>query len=308
MLFYNNILFFYNSFIHLYNKTFNIMRRTFLLFAVLLLVSGNSITAQTSIVFINPSFEGTPTPHIAPPYWNACLPGCSPDTQPGSWGITLAPTNGSSYLGLVHQPSTGWQEGVSQELYDTLKLGVPYRFYVDLATTNTTLGSISPGPIELQVWGGDGTDTLCNHTELLWRSRNLTNLQWINFAVNITPSADYTYILFLCHSLDTDSSKVHCVLMDNLSAVAEVNEYNADAFNASVYPNPVSNEFSIQIMNSSPVSVSMQLKNLLGEVVMEKTISGKRSTISTKGISNGIYFLELKNRTFVLSKKLVISK
>jgi len=283
------------------------MKKIFLLLAIIG-CAGNSLHAQTTISFINPSFEGTPTPHITPPNWNACLPGFTPDTQPGSWGINLAPSNGSSYLGLVHFPSTGWQEGASQELQDTLFQGVPYRFYVDLATTNTTSGGITPGPIELQVWAGNGTDTLCNHEELLWSSYNLTNLTWINFAVNFTPAADYTYLVLLSHSLDSDPMQVHCVLVDNLSAVAEVNEYNADAFNASVYPNPVSNEFSIQIMNSSPVSVSMQLKNLLGEVVMKKNISGKQSTISTEGISNGIYLLELKNKTFVLSKKLVISK
>src|SRR5436305_14439820 len=86
---------------------------------LLFLTSGNLFSQCVPIPpinFINPSFEGTPQPHVTPGPWSVCMPGQTPDTQPGSWGINMPPTNGSTYLGLVHQPSTGWQEGAAEQL------------------------------------------------------------------------------------------------------------------------------------------------------------------------------------------------
>src|SRR5690349_11470033 len=113
------------------------------------------------INFVNPSFEGTPQPHVTPGPWSICMNGQTPDTQPGSWGITLPPTDGSSYLGLVHQPSAtlygpgGWQEGASEQLSTPFIAGTGYSFTVDLANVMTSQQGIGiiPGCAELQIWG-----------------------------------------------------------------------------------------------------------------------------------------------------------
>ena len=86
-----------------------------------------------TIAFVNPSFEGTPQAHVTPGPWSICMSGQTPDTQPGSWGVNLPPTNGNSYLGLVHQSSTGWQEGACEQLSSPLVAGTSYSFTIDLA-------------------------------------------------------------------------------------------------------------------------------------------------------------------------------
>src|SRR5687768_1205445 len=92
--------------------------------------------------FVNPSFEGVPQPHVTPGPWSICMPGQTPDTEPGSWGITMPPTDGSTYLGLVHQESTGWQEGASQQTSTPFIAGISYTFTVDLANVATSQSGI----------------------------------------------------------------------------------------------------------------------------------------------------------------------
>jgi hypothetical protein len=173
-------------------------------------------TAQTTVTFQNPSFEGTPgTANAPPPYWNACLPGYTPDTQPGVWNITLPPSQGNSYLGLVHQISGSWQEGVSQMLTTPLTAGTSYAFTIDLATTNSTQGGITPGPIELQVWGSNGGNSGCDLTELLWSSGNISDTTWQTHLVGFTPSASYSSIVLIAHNLGPADDPYICV--DNIA-------------------------------------------------------------------------------------------
>ena len=84
-----------------------------------ILSSFNMLFSQ-NLAVQNPSFEGPLGPHITPPLWGICMPGCTPDTQPGIWGVSLPPSDGSSYIGMCHQQSSSWQEGASQELLDSL--------------------------------------------------------------------------------------------------------------------------------------------------------------------------------------------
>jgi hypothetical protein len=173
-------------------------------------------TAQTAVSFQNPSFEGTPgTPGVTPPLWSNCMPGMTPDTQPGCWGVTLAPSEGSSYLGLVHQISSNWQEGVSQTLATPLMAGTGYTFAIDLATTHSTQGGITPGTIELQVWGSNGGNSGCDLTELLWSSGNISDTTWQTHIVNFAPSASYSTIVLLAHNLGSADNPY--LLVDNIA-------------------------------------------------------------------------------------------
>jgi len=178
-----------------------------ILFALILF---NGVNAQT-ISVINPSFEGAPKVHIAPSPWENCLSGQTPDTQPGIWEISVLPTDGNSYLGLIDDGNS-WQEGVSQVLSSPLISGTGYLFTIDLARSGPAGGGIVGSDVELLVYGGLGQ---CDKTELLWSSGNVA-LNWVTYNISFTPSADYTHIFLQCNALDGGQAYL---LIDNMSDI-----------------------------------------------------------------------------------------
>jgi len=174
---------------------------------------------QPIINFVNPSFEGTPGANLTPAPWTECMPGQTPDTQPGSWGVTLPASNGSTYLGLVAEPSANWQEGASEPLGTPFLAGVMYTFTVDIANSSSTGGGIVPGCAELQIWGGFGA---CDQNTLLWSSGNITPYdQWETYTVTFTPTQNFTYCMFQVHSLGCSSQPY--ILVDNIGSVVPSN-------------------------------------------------------------------------------------
>ncbi len=193
------------------------------------------ITAQCPVVmFANPSFEGALQAHLPPPTWTECMPAQTPDTQPGSWGISLTPTDGTSYLGLVSDTIpdfiTGeiWQEGVSQQLNLALVAGGQYSFTIDLANSSSTMGGIQPGCAELEVWGGFvACDDSSGTGQLLWNSSNIFPYDtWISDTVTFTPNQNYTWMMFRINNLGCSARPY--ILVDN---IRPINSYNPPLLN-----------------------------------------------------------------------------
>jgi gliding motility-associated-like protein len=175
----------------------------------------------------NPSFEGTPEAHVTPPGWDICLPGVTPDTQPGFWGCTLPPSNGSSYIGLVNQPSTGWQEGAGQTLSSPMVAGTTYNFTIDLATmasADPATGIILPPYCDqLQLWGGmAGVNSGCDQSELLWTSPVITNTTWQTYSLTFTPTQNWNHILLLIYTPPPACTDGQYLLMDNMSTITPI--------------------------------------------------------------------------------------
>jgi hypothetical protein len=125
----------------------NLNKMKKLLLSLFILSSCNMLFSQ-SLAVQNPSFEGPTGAHITPPLWGVCMPGQTPDTQPGYWGVYMAPSDGNSYIGLADNAS-GWEEGASQELIneltgntESMQAGVTYQFNIDLACRTFSLGRI----------------------------------------------------------------------------------------------------------------------------------------------------------------------
>ena len=85
----------------------------YLVCAVQLFPGISKTSAQISVV--NPSFEGTSQAHVVPSPWSRCEGSGTPDTQPGQWGINLAPSDGNTYISCLYDGSGnhGWIEGAS---------------------------------------------------------------------------------------------------------------------------------------------------------------------------------------------------
>ncbi|MCK9613654.1 MAG: PKD domain-containing protein [Bacteroidales bacterium] len=203
------------------------MKKTVYLFLILLNIT-TFVMAQCGGVILtvnNPSFEGTPEPHVTPPGWDICMPGNTPDTQPGSWGINLPPYEGSSYIGLVWGGSS-WVEGASQTLSSPMVAGTTYEFTLALATTASTGGGILPGCVELQIWGNMGGNSGCDHSELLWSSGDVFDAahmdQWVVHTVSFTPSQNWGHLLFSVYNLGCSDQPY--IMLDDLSAIVPITD------------------------------------------------------------------------------------
>lgn len=182
---------------------------------LVILIMSKALFAQcgsgNTILVNNPGFEGQPGTHIVPSPWNTC--GITPDTQPGSWGVTQPSSEGDSYLGLVYG-GPNWQEGVSQQLTQPILSGNNYTFNIDLSATNATGGGIdSSSHGILEVWGGNA---ICAKTELLWSSPLITHVGWETYLVSFIPSSTYEYIYFL-----NNGQQMGYILVDNISSVVD---------------------------------------------------------------------------------------
>ena len=184
------------------------MKKNYLLFFLLLILS-NSYSQCPSGQFgiTNPSFEGPVGAHITPSPWSTC--GITPDTQPGYWGINLAPSDGSSYVGLVNG-GPGWLEGVSQTLSSSLLAGFTYNLTIDLAMGNSNQGGIQPAPTRIKIYGGNA---VCQKTQLLWTSPTISHVTWQKYNIILAPNQNFTSIYIV---IDDTSPLNSYMLIDNI--------------------------------------------------------------------------------------------
>ncbi|MCB9185628.1 MAG: PKD domain-containing protein [Flavobacteriales bacterium] len=164
-------------------------------------------TQLVPLEVINPGFEGPTAPHVTPAPWSTC--GITPDTQPGSWGVTLPPSEGSSYVGFVYG-SASWQEGASQQLSGAMQAGVQYDFTIDLSATPASGGGINPNSFcSMEVWGASA---ICQRQQLMWSSPVITHYGWQTYTVSITPTQNWTHIYFICNC-----GPLGYILLDNIT-------------------------------------------------------------------------------------------
>lgn len=132
-------------------------------------------------VIRNPSFEGRPGVSTLPMHWVPCLPGSTPDVQPGYWLVTLPPSDGKSYLSMVCRLSS-W-EACQQKLSNPLLMGKCYQYTIDLANAPNfarTYGNAA----QLRIWGATQT---CKQSELLWESGSVKKRAWQRYLMELSP-------------------------------------------------------------------------------------------------------------------------
>lgn len=78
----------------------------------------------------------------------------------------------------------------------------------------------------------------------------------------------------------------------------------------SVYPNPAIDNINLQINTSENLKVVVTIADFAGKVVLQKNglLSNGLINISTSGIANGTYLLQVKTNTNFISSKLIINR
>ncbi len=151
--------------------------------------------------------------------------------------------------------------------------------------------------------GGSGSNALCNATlvtpplnQPIQKSYRDWNTNWPQNSWTVTECGIYTqasYVRLLSWFLDAS-----CVT----TSVEELNGENN--FSVSVFPNPVGDQLSV---SSYPLSekIDCEVYNLMGEKILSGELVNGKATWNVKGISSGIYFLQLKSESGTVVKKIM---
>lgn len=122
-----------------------------------------------------------------------------------------------------------------------------------------------------------------------------------------TYSVNGSYIVCLTASDSFGCSDSICYTLNINTAVSEIENGN---LNMSVYPNPATENFTVETELKQAGVLTITVLNLLGENVHEineKAGTGKyKKTMITEKISKGIYFLRMKTNEKTAVKKIVI--
>ncbi len=74
-----------------------------------------------------------------------------------------------------------------------------------------------------------------------------------------------------------------------------------------IFPNPAKYEIKIQGLNTMPTNVQIKIYNVLGEVILtQQEVNEHQNSIDVSTLSNGVYLIEIKVATQIITKKLVI--
>lgn len=213
------------------------------IFVWLLLVICSTLHAQLPVHFYNPSFEGVPLPSSRLiKDWTDCgslefYQESPPDLQPGSFGVTLFPLDGNSYLGMVTR-SNGTYESVGQYLVAPLLKDSLYQFNIYLAKSEDYV-SASPNQkpntkefskknVELinsnkntilRVWGGPYE---CYKDELLYQSQEIGHEEWAEYVIEFVPkSSGIKFISLEAYFPDDFNFTRGNLMIDNITTVEE---------------------------------------------------------------------------------------
>jgi hypothetical protein len=81
---------------------------------------------------------------------------------------------------------------------------------------------------------------------------------------------------------------------------------NIDVTNVYVYPNPTTGVVKIDFNIFEETKLTVY--NITGQKLFTKTVNDKTTTIDLSNLSNGVYYLQVKNEGGVNTEKIILNK
>ena len=75
-----------------------------------------------------------------------------------------------------------------------------------------------------------------------------------------------------------------------------------------LYPNPATDQISVKINDSNSANLTLNLYSVLGNLIQTQTVSQNDQSINTSGLSEGVYFVEIKSKSWSEKQKVIIQK
>jgi hypothetical protein len=140
-------------------------------------------------------------------------------------------------------------------------------------------------------------------------------MSWTTFSINLTYMSSVmpdSAVIILSASGNTPVANSY-LYVDNLSftgTVTGINNMDNYVSNISAYPNPSTDNISVELTAQKASHIKLQLVDVTGKLISEVNageIQGNyKNTINTTGIAKGIYFLKVIANDAVEIKKIVI--
>ncbi|MDO9000593.1 MAG: T9SS type A sorting domain-containing protein [Bacteroidota bacterium] len=168
-----------------------------------------------------------------------------------------------------------------------------YNFTASLGACSTTGSStlfVSPPPL---------TPTVIVAVGYLVTYVLAGSYQWYLNGSPIVGATTFTYAPTVSGYYSIWVSNGNCSASSNsqLVTVLGLNELKSVFTNISIGPNPVNEELNLEFENSLNDEIDYEIQNNLGQTILKskiKSISGNKAKIATQSLSNGVYFLNLK--------------
>jgi hypothetical protein len=123
--------------------------------------------------------------------------------------------------------------------------------------------------------------------------------------VIITGAFESSSLAFGSITVTNAMSGYYDMFIAKLDVVASVEEITKNDW-VNVYPNPSSGVFKLE---SSMFSVeNAEVYDVLGNLLLQKTLNSKQGTLNLSGVNSGVYFLTLKTEQGIIKKKLILQK
>ena len=111
----------------------------------------------------------------------------------------------------------------------------------------------------------------------------------------------------------TDPSAIMIRLNSNPDAEQSIEENNSSLSSTSVYPNPASDEATINFSLTESAKVSIEIVDYTGKVIANNNLGNvaageSQFNVNTSELANGVYFYNITVDGDVITKKLVVSK
>lgn len=236
---------------------------------------------------------------------------------------------GAFWTGSCWQNVGGANRTVSDGPYGTISVDVTLPATRSTYDKILTLGSINHStilPIELMSF-----TAVCNgrYVNLEWTTAsernndyfiversddaiNFTEIARIAGAGNSIEQLDYTYTDYSATSGDNYYRLVQ-VDYDGTRTVSEIvvaicSEADGEP-DVQVFPNPFHNDLTIHMENFGGTTVSIEVYDMLGRIVMQKTIgvdgSSEETMLQLDNLSNGTYNVRISTKELVINKQVV---
>lgn len=171
----------------------------------------------------------------------------------------------------------------------------------------------------LNIFSNHGTNVILNQPVyalpgILTASNISSNTYNIALCTTTAP-ADSTVIVrvpFSCTGNEVLSFTVVVNTLQHIISVpvyctTQINENNSSDMQIHVFPNPVSNEISIQKNTSLSEDVYLSIKTIDGKIVWStKTKFADQQTLTLPYMSDGLYLVSLQSENYTMTKKIII--
>ncbi|MCX6198730.1 MAG: S8 family peptidase [Bacteroidetes bacterium] len=98
-----------------------------------------------------------------------------------------------------------------------------------------------------------------------------------------------------------------CVVQQNV-LVSSVDELDVAGYELKVYPNPVSDELTVYILQFTVERTTLQIFDAMGRKIVEAIPTTTNFKLQTSNLSNGIYFLSTESAHQKLTHRFVVNK